>query len=67
MTFGAEIVKTTAKKLVSGDMSYEIVVRTNDSNLLQFGAYPADTYFKISIEPDSGAPIKHEEALSQAY
>jgi hypothetical protein len=49
MDFKAEIIRTSQRKLVSSDNQYEVVLRTDNPQILDFGKLPGDTIFEISI------------------
>lgn len=49
MDFQAEIIRTSQRKLVSNDNQYELVIRTDNPNILDLGKLPSDTIFDISI------------------
>jgi len=49
MDFVAEIIRTSQRKLASNDNQYEIVLRTNNPQILDLGKLPSDTIFDISV------------------
>lgn len=49
MNFQAELKKVTAKKLVSLDIEYEIVLRTNNPEVLSLGAMSPETLLNVEI------------------
>lgn len=49
MEFSAEIIRTSQRKLVSGDNQYELVLRTENGNIMDLGKLQSDTLFDISI------------------
>jgi hypothetical protein len=51
MKFDCEIKKVTAKKLVSLDMEYEIVLRTPDPEVLSLGALSPETLLTVEVTP----------------
>ena len=51
MKFEAELKKVTAKKLVSLDMEYEIVLRTQNPEVLSLGAVDPETLFRVEVNP----------------
>lgn len=50
MDFKAEVIRTSQRKLVSGDNQYEIVFRTNNPMILDLGKLKSDTLFKVSVD-----------------
>ena len=52
MKFEAEIKKVTAKKLVSLDMEYEVVLRTGNPDVLSLGAMDPESL--VSVEVSNG-------------
>lgn len=50
LTFNAEVKQVTAKKLASLDVSYNLLLNTDDSSVLALGALDGDTMLRISIE-----------------
>jgi hypothetical protein len=56
MKFTAEIKKVSAKKLVSLDMEYEVVIRTQDPQVLELGKWPADemVHMEVKREHETG-------------
>ena len=50
LKFTAEIKQVTAKKLASLDISYNVLLNTDDSSVLALGALEGDTMIKVSIE-----------------
>lgn len=53
MNFAAEIIRTTQRKLVSNDNQYELVLRTDNPLILDFGKLPGDTVVKVEITLDN--------------
>lgn len=53
MKFRAEIIRTSQRKLVSNDNQYELVLRTDNPMILDFGKLPADILFDVNIEVDN--------------
>lgn len=49
MRFDAEIKKVTAKKLVSLDIEYEVVLRTNNPEVLSLGAINPESLVTVEI------------------
>lgn len=49
MDFKAEIIRASQRKLASGDNQYEIVLRTENPNVLDLGKLPPDTVFDVSV------------------
>lgn len=49
MDFTAEIIRTSQRKLASNDNQYELVLRTENPNILDLGKLPSDTVFDIKI------------------
>lgn len=52
MTFLAEIKEVKSKKLASNDISYRIILETNDPKVLALGTLPADELINVTIEPE---------------
>lgn len=50
MNFKAEIIRTSQRKLVSGDNQYELVLRTDNPLILDLGKLPSDSILKVNIE-----------------
>lgn len=50
MEFKAEIIRTSQRKLVSNDNQYEIVLRTDNPQILDLGKLDADSLIKVSVE-----------------
>ena len=50
MEFTAEITQVTAKKLASLDISYNVLLNTDDSTVLALGALEGDTMIKVTVE-----------------
>ena len=50
MTFEAEIIRTSQRKLASSDNQYEIVLRTENPMILDLGKLPSDNTVKVKIE-----------------
>ena len=53
MKFEAELKKVTAKKLVSLDMEYEIVIRTQNPEVLSLGALDPETLLTVEVTPSA--------------
>lgn len=51
MEFFAELKHTKQAKLISGDNQYEIRLVTDNSEILDIAKLPAETLFKVTIEP----------------
>lgn len=49
MDFTAEIIRTSQRKLASNDNQYEIVLRTENPNILDLGKLSSETIFEVSI------------------
>lgn len=49
MDFQAEIIRTSQRKLASGDNQYEVVLRTDNPLILDLGKLPSDTLFSVGI------------------
>ena len=54
LEFIAEVKQVTAKKLASLDVSYNILLNTDDSSVLALGALEGDTMLKITVEVVNG-------------
>jgi aspartokinase-like uncharacterized kinase len=52
MTFVAEVRKVQARKTISNDIEYEVVLRTSDITALSLGAIPGDKTVRVVIEPN---------------
>jgi hypothetical protein len=50
MNFNAEIKRTSQRKMASLDNVYQIVLETDNSQILDLGKLPADTLVKVTIE-----------------
>lgn len=50
ITFDANIKKTSAKTLVSGDMEYETVLRSEDDNLYKLGEIDGTLRVTVTVE-----------------
>ena len=50
LKFTAEIKQVTAKKLASLDISYNVLLNTDDSQVLALGALEGDTLIKVTVE-----------------
>jgi hypothetical protein len=49
MRFDAEIKKVTAKKLVSLDIEYEVVLRTSNPEILSLGAVNPESLVTVEV------------------
>jgi len=54
MDFKAEIIRTSQRKLASNDNQYEIVLRTDNPQILDLGKLPSEVLVdvKVSLEDD---------------
>ena len=50
LEFTAEIKQVTAKKLASLDISYNLLLNTDDSQVLALGALDGETLIKVTVE-----------------
>lgn len=50
----AEIKKTSQRKTSSLDNVYQVVLETENPQLLQLGVLPPDTILKVTFEVDNG-------------
>lgn len=50
ITFNAEIKRTTQKKMASLDNIYELVLNTDNPELLELGKLPSDTLVNVTVE-----------------
>ena len=50
LKFTAEIKQVTAKKLASLDISYNVLLNTDDSQVLALGALDGETLIKVTVE-----------------
>ena len=48
--FEAEIRKVEAKKLITNDMEYKLILTTSDNRLIELAKLPADSMIKVTIE-----------------
>ena len=53
MKFKAEIKRTSQRKAASLDNVYQIVLETNDPNILDLGKLDSDTLVRVNIEVDN--------------
>lgn len=54
MKFNAEIKRTSQRKAASLDNVYQIVLETNDPNLMDLGKLSSDTLVSVDIEVSDG-------------
>ena len=54
MEFIAEIKRTAQKKMASLDNVFEVVLVTDNSNILDLGKLPSDKTVKVTIEVSDG-------------
>lgn len=54
MTFTAEIRKVQARKTASLDVEYEVILRSQDVQLLSLGALSADQTVLVTVKPVGG-------------
>lgn len=54
MIINAEIKKTSQRKTSSLDNVYQVVLETENPQLLQLGVLPPDTILKVTFEVDNG-------------
>lgn len=52
MNFQAEIKKVTAKKTASLDMNYQVVLETNNPDVLSLGALSPETLINVEVTPN---------------
>ena len=50
LSFQAEITQVNARKAVSLDIIYKLVLQTDDVKVLSLGALPAETLIKVTVE-----------------
>lgn len=50
--FLSEIIEVKSKKTASLDVTYRVVLQTNDPWVLELGKLPADTMVSVEITPD---------------
>lgn len=50
LQFDAEVKEVNAKKNASLDVTYRLILHTNDPSVLALGALEGDTMFKVSVE-----------------
>lgn len=62
MVFTAEIKQVQARKTVSNDMVYKLVIETDNVQIMDLGKLPSDTLFDISVNlNDNTAYNEHKE------
>jgi len=49
LTFIAEVIEVKSKKTASLDVTYRVVLQTEDANVLGLGALTGDTLLKVNI------------------
>lgn len=54
MNFVAEIKRTSQRKAASLDNIYQVVLETDNSEILDLGKLPSDTAVKVTIEVENG-------------
>lgn len=59
MDFKAEIIRASQRKLASGDNQYEIVLRTENPQVLDLGKLPSDTLLNVRADIED-RPKEHE-------
>lgn len=52
MDFKAELKKTSQRKSVSNDQTYQLVFETDNPMVMDLGKLPPDTLFKLTIDID---------------
>jgi len=52
MNFKAELKKTSQRKSVSNDQTYQLVFETDNPMVMDLGKLPPDTLFKLTIDID---------------
>lgn len=50
----AEVIEVKSKKTASTDVSYRVVLQTNDPKVLSLGALEGDTILDVVIKVDEG-------------
>jgi hypothetical protein len=50
LTFEAEVKEVNSKKTASLDVTYKVVLFTNDPSVLALGALEGDAMLKVSVE-----------------
>jgi hypothetical protein len=50
MTITAELKRTSQRKSVSNDQTYQLVFETDDPRVMDLGKLPSETLFKLRIE-----------------
>lgn len=53
MVFKAEIKRTSQRKVASLDNVYQVVLETDDPNILDLGKLPSDTLVEVTINEPS--------------
>lgn len=61
MDFRAEIIRTSQRKLASNDQQYELVLRTDNPQILDLGKLPSDTIFDVSINLYNNTATKSQK------
>jgi hypothetical protein len=52
LKFNAEVKEVKSKKLASLDVSYTLILHTDDPAVLALGALEGDTMLKVSVEAE---------------
>lgn len=60
MDFTAEIIRTSQRKLASNDNQYELVLRTENPQVLDLGKLPSDQTVKVNIDLVEKKEQEHE-------
>lgn len=62
MVFTAEIKQVQARKTVSNDMVYKLVIETDNIQIMDLGKLPSDTLFDITVNlNDNTTYNEHKE------
>lgn len=61
MEFTAEIIRTAQRKLVSGDNQYELVIRTENPQILDLGKLKPDSVFLFTVNLHGSTVDKQQE------
>lgn len=60
MDFKAEVIRTSQRKLSSGDNQYEIVFRHENPTVMDLAKLPAETLFNVRIDIDGEEGTKEK-------
>lgn len=66
MDFTAEIIRTAQRKLVSGDNQYELVLRTENPQILDLGKLKPDSVFLFTVNLH-GSTVDNKAKEDEGY